>query len=101
MIGLKKSITKEVIVPGNFQALEEAISEITECENIRNEKEFFDLYQIKILKLDCWITLTLKESPTMLRKEIKGKRYVMVPEEAWDEIVDIFKIIRKNGEQNE
>ena len=28
----------------------------------------------------------------MLRKEIKGKRYVMVPEEAWEEIVDIFKI---------
>lgn len=53
MIGLKKCIIKEVIVPGNFQALEEAISEITECENIRNEKEFFDLYQIRILKLDC------------------------------------------------
>lgn len=50
---IKKCITKEVIVPGNFQALEEAISEITECENIKNEKEFFDLYQIKILKLDC------------------------------------------------
>ena len=53
MIGIKKCITKEVIVPRNFQALEEAISEITECENITNEKEFFDLYQIKILKLDC------------------------------------------------
>ena len=37
----------------------------------------------------------------MLRKEIKGKRYVMVPEEAWDEIIDIFKIIRQNGEKNE
>ena len=49
---LKKSINKEVFVPGNFQALEEAISEISECENITNEKEFFDLYEIKILKLD-------------------------------------------------
>jgi len=53
MNGLRKCITKEVIVPTNFRALEEAISEITECENITNEKEFFDLYQIKILKLDC------------------------------------------------
>ncbi len=53
MIGIKKCMTKEIIVPANFQALEEAISEITECENITNEKEFFDLYQIRILKLDC------------------------------------------------
>lgn len=52
MNGLKKHICKEVIIPDNFQALEEAISEITECENITNEKEFFDLYEIKILKLD-------------------------------------------------
>lgn len=37
----------------------------------------------------------------MLKKEIEGKRYVMVPEEAWDEIIDIFKIIRQNGEKNE
>ena len=52
MNGLKKHICKEVIVPDNFQELEDAISEITECENITNEKEFFDLYRIKILKLD-------------------------------------------------
>ena len=32
---------------------------------------------------------------------MQGKRYVMVPEEAWDEIIGMFKIIRKNGEQNE
>jgi len=49
----RNHITEEVIVPHNFQALEEAISEITECENITNEKEFFDLYQIRILKLSC------------------------------------------------
>jgi len=49
---LKKCINKEVIVPCNFQALEEAISEISECENINNEKEFFDLYKITILKVD-------------------------------------------------
>lgn len=53
MNGIRNRITREVIVPGNFQALEEAISEITECENISDEKEFFDLYQIRILKLDC------------------------------------------------
>ena len=49
----RKCITKEVIVPDNFQELEEAISEISECENITDEKEFFDLYEIKILKIDC------------------------------------------------
>ncbi|WP_407376807.1 hypothetical protein [Methanobrevibacter sp.] len=53
MNGIRNRITQEVIVPGNFQALEEAISEITECENITDEEEFFDLYQIRILKLDC------------------------------------------------
>jgi len=34
----------------------------------------------------------------MLKKEINGKRYVLVPEEAWDEIEDMFKIISQNGE---
>ena len=34
----------------------------------------------------------------MLRKEIDGKQYVLVPEEAWDEIIDIFKIIKEKGE---
>lgn len=34
----------------------------------------------------------------MLRKEIDGKKYVLVPEEAWDEIIDIFKIIKQKGE---
>ncbi len=34
----------------------------------------------------------------MLRKEIDGKQYVLVPEEAWDEIIDIFKIIKQKGE---
>lgn len=34
----------------------------------------------------------------MLRKEINGKQYVLVPEEAWAEILDMFKLIRKEGE---
>ncbi|MBR3197744.1 hypothetical protein [uncultured Methanobrevibacter sp.] len=42
----------EVIIFNNFMALEEAIAEIQETENIRNEKEFFDSYRIKIMKLD-------------------------------------------------
>ena len=53
MNGIRNRIAQEVIVPTNFHALEEAISEITECENITDEKEFFDLYQIRILKLEC------------------------------------------------
>ncbi|WP_296891355.1 hypothetical protein [uncultured Methanobrevibacter sp.] len=47
-----KPVPKEVTVSQNFQALEEAIAEISECENISNEREFFNSYKIKILKLD-------------------------------------------------
>lgn len=42
----------EVIVSNNFRELEEAIDEISETENISNEREFFDSYNIKIMKLD-------------------------------------------------
>lgn len=56
MYELKKSINqrirKEVIVVHNFQALEEAIAEISESENINNERKFFALYEIRISKLD-------------------------------------------------
>ena len=52
MCGIIKPRMGEVIITNNFQALEEAIDEIQETENIRNEKEFFDLYRIKIMKLD-------------------------------------------------
>ena len=45
-------VPEEVTVSQNFQALEEAIAEISECENISNEREFFNSYKIKILKLD-------------------------------------------------
>ena len=47
-----KKVPEEVTVSQNFQALEEAIAEISECENISNEREFFDLYKIKILKIE-------------------------------------------------
>ncbi|ALT68224.1 hypothetical protein [Methanobrevibacter millerae] len=56
MYELKKSINqrirKETIVVHNFQALEEAIAEISESENINNERKFFALYEIRISKLD-------------------------------------------------
>ncbi|WP_458405834.1 hypothetical protein [Methanobrevibacter sp.] len=42
----------EIIIFNNFRALEETISEIQEAENIRNEREFFESYRIKIIKLD-------------------------------------------------
>lgn len=47
-----KPLHNEVIVTNNFQELEEAIDEISETENISNEREFFDSYKIKIMKLD-------------------------------------------------
>lgn len=52
---INQRIRKEVIVVHNFHALEEAIAEISECENIRNERKFFDLYEIMISKLDSKI----------------------------------------------
>ena len=42
----------EIIIFNNFRALEEAIAEIQESDNIRNEREFFESYSIKIMKLD-------------------------------------------------
>lgn len=48
---VNKPVLKEVIYSNmNFQALEETIAEITEKENISNEKEFFDLYEIEDLE---------------------------------------------------
>ena len=42
----------EIIIFNNFRTLEETIAEIQEAENIRNEREFFESYRIKIMKLD-------------------------------------------------
>ena len=52
MCDIIKPRKNEVIISNNFRALEEAIDEIQETENIRNEKEFFESYRIKIMKLD-------------------------------------------------
>ncbi|MBE6496606.1 MAG: hypothetical protein E7Z78_09210 [Methanobrevibacter thaueri] len=48
---VNKPVLKEVLYSNmNFQALEETIADITEKENISNEKEFFDLYEIEDLE---------------------------------------------------
>ena len=48
---VNKPVPKEVLYSNmNFQALEETIADITEKENISNEKEFFDLYEIEDLE---------------------------------------------------
>ena len=47
-----KPRSDEIIIFNNFRALEECIAEIQEPENIRNEREFFESYRIKIMKLD-------------------------------------------------
>ena len=48
---IKKPVLKEVIYSNmNFQALEETIAEISEKENISNEKEFFELYELEDLE---------------------------------------------------
>lgn len=44
---IKKPVLKEVVYTNiNDQALEETIAEISETENINNEEEFFELYEI-------------------------------------------------------
>lgn len=52
MCELVKPRPNEIIIFNNFRALEECISEIQETENIRNEREFFESYRIKIIRLD-------------------------------------------------
>ncbi|WP_407381370.1 hypothetical protein [Methanobrevibacter sp.] len=52
MCELAKPRPNEIIIFNNFRALEETISEIQESENIRNEREFFESYRIKIIRLD-------------------------------------------------
>ena len=52
MCELVKPRPNEIIIFNNFRALEEAIDEISQTENIRNEREFFESYRIKIMKLD-------------------------------------------------
>lgn len=48
---VNKPVLKEVIESNiNFQALEESIAEITETENISNDKEFFELYEVEELE---------------------------------------------------
>lgn len=45
---VNKPVLKEVVgSPMNFQALEETVAEISEKENLSNEKEFFGLYEIE------------------------------------------------------
>ena len=45
---VNKPVLKEVVYSNmNFQALEETIAEISEKENLSNEEEFFELYEIE------------------------------------------------------
>ena len=107
MCGIIKPRPNEVIISNNFQALEEAIDEIQETENIRNEKEFFDLYRIKIMKLDQQLqSITvefkfknIKGAHKMLEQEIDGVTHVLVPKEMWDRMWEVFDRIDKLGEQ--
>ena len=107
MCGIIKPRPNEVIISNNFQALEEAIDEIQETENIRNEKEFFDLYRIKIMKLDQQLqSITvefkfknIKGAQKMLEQEIDGVTHVLVPKEMWDKMWEVFDRIDKLGEQ--
>lgn len=48
---IKKPILKEVMYTNiNDQALEETMAELVEINNIHDEKEFFELYEIEDLE---------------------------------------------------
>ena len=48
---IKKPLHKEVLYTNiNDQALEETMAELVETYNIRDEKEFFELYEIEDLE---------------------------------------------------
>ena len=59
---VNKPVLKEVVgSPMNFQALEETIAEISEKENLSNEEEFFELYEIEDIETGLMNEEVLRE----------------------------------------
>ncbi|WP_458454878.1 hypothetical protein [Methanobrevibacter sp.] len=99
----------------NFERLSEAIVEVCVKENISNEKEFFDLYEIEELETglknnEVNIIINPQDSriinhntkrvdQNMLEKEINGKIHVLVPKDEWNKIWEVFNRIDQLGEK--
>ncbi|WP_458455206.1 hypothetical protein [Methanobrevibacter sp.] len=120
MYELRKWIEKPLLYdliypPMNFERLSEAIVEVCIKENISNEKEFFDLYEIEELETglknnEVNIIINPQDSriinhntkrvdQNMLEKEINGKIHVLVPKDEWNKIWEVFNRIDQLGEK--
>ena len=99
----------------SFERLSEAIVEVCEQDNIRNEKDFFEMYEIEELEtglknkevniifnfLDCRISNnnTKRVDQNMIEKEINGKPHVIIPREDWEMMWRLLRRIDVLGEK--
>ena len=113
---IEKPLLKEVIYsPMSFERLSEVIVEVCEQDNIRNEKDFFEMYEIEELEtglknkevniifnsLDCRISNnnTKRVDQNMIEKEINGKPHVIIPREDWEMMWRLLRRIDVLGEK--
>lgn len=113
---ISKPLLKEAVYsPMSFEKLSEVIVEICEQDNISNEKDFFEMYEIEELEtglknkevniifnsLDCRMlnNNTKRVDQNMLEKEINGKPHVIIPREDWEMMWRLLRRIDVLGEK--
>lgn len=113
---ISKPLLKETIYsPMSFEKLSEVIVEVCEQDNINNEKDFFEMYEIEELEtglknkevniifnsLDCRISNnnTKRVDQNMIEKEINGKPHVIIPREDWEMMWRLLRRIDVLGEK--
>lgn len=113
---ISKPLLKEAVYsPMSFEKLSEVIVEVCEKDNISNEKDFFEMYEIEELEtglknkevniifnsLDCRISKnnTKRVDQNMIEKEINGKPHVIIPREDWEMMWRLLRRIDVLGEK--
>ena len=113
---ISKPLLKEAVYsPMSFERLSEVIIELCEQDNISNEKDFFEMYEIEELEtglknkevniifnsLDCRMlnNNTKRVDQNMLEKEINGKPHVIIPREDWEMMWRLLRRIDVLGEK--
>lgn len=113
---ISKPLLKEAIYsPMSFERLSEVIVEVCEQDNISNEKDFFEMYEIEELEtglknkeiniifnsVDCRISNnnTKRVDQNMIEKEINGKPHVIIPREDWEMMWRLLRRIDVLGEK--
>lgn len=113
---ISKPLLKEPIYsPMSFERLNEVICEVCEEDNISNENDFFEMYEIEELEtglknkevniifnsLDCRIinNNTKRVDQNMLEKEINGIPHVIIPREDWEMMWRLLRRIDVLGEK--